>query len=800
MDAHNLPIQLTSLIGRDQEKATLRQFLLRPEIRLVTITGPFGVGKTSLSLATAHTLVDSFEDGVFLVSLAPISETTLIIPAIAQTLGVKESPRRLDIDNLKDYLQNREMLLLLDNFEQIISAAPLLSELLSTCAGLKLLVTSREPLRLRGEQVFQLSTLALPDQSTPGNELLYYPGIALFVARAREAKYDFDLTDQNKTAVADLCNQLDGLPLAIELAAARIRLFPPQAILAQLQASHLQLLRGGARDLPDRHQTMRRAVRWSYDLLADAEQRALRWLSVFVGGCTMEAALAVLGPDTSIDVLDSLVSKSLLRQKETSGAPRFTMLEVIREFGWEQLVNTAELEEARRTHAAWYTNLAEKAEPLLEGEHQNMWLRQLELEKDNLRAAFRWAIESGDGMLAMRLAAALRLFWFLNGRWSEGRRSLEEVLALEMDTTPDQALRAKVLYQASLMAHYQSDFARARDLCEQSLALYRALDDRFGIVMTLVRLARISLYHPDHNTREPYLAEAAALIESLPDSVAKARAYRDIYLSKFSSPGPLTEQTIHYLTEYERIARKLNDLTELPLALTNRVLLHLIQGDVTQATAVAREARQLPQEIDSGYVNSRVSGIDLYIEAHNEAFDTVRKRLVDLIELGNRRSDHLLPLLLAALACVLWRQNLPVWAAKVLGLANFPAYNGQNHPDLVWMERFPAFHGFYKSLRAELDEEAFAQALAAGRQMTIADLDAIPHPSAATVRKIDALTPRELDVLQLLAQELSNPQIAEQLVVSRRTVDAHLRSIYDKLGVKSRDAAVRVAQERGLVS
>jgi predicted ATPase len=250
MDSYNLPIQLTSLIRREQEIATLRQILLRPELRLVTITGPFGVGKTTLALAVAHSFVDSFADGVFFVSLANISDLTLIIPTIVQTLPVTESPRRLGIDTLKDFLQNRQMLLVLDNFEQIITAAPILSELMSVSPGLKLLVTSREPLRLRGEQVFQLSTLALPDQVTANDGLLHYPGISLFVERAREAKYGFQLTDQNKTAVADLCAQLDGLPQAIELAAARIRLLPPQTILEQLQTSSLQLLKGGTRERP----------------------------------------------------------------------------------------------------------------------------------------------------------------------------------------------------------------------------------------------------------------------------------------------------------------------------------------------------------------------------------------------------------------------------------------------------------------------------------------------------------------------------------------------------------------------
>lgn len=793
-----LPIQLTALLGRAQEIVTLRQLFQRPNLRLVTITGPFGVGKTSLSLAAAHALQDLFADGVCFVPLAPINDLTLIIPTIAQTLNVPESPHQLWLDTLKEYLQDKQILLILDNFEQIINAAPLLTEMLTASVGLRLLVTSREPLRLRGEQELLLSPLGLPEQLSLA-ELQQSPSIELFVQRAQAAQYDFQLTEQNAAAVADICKQLDGLPLAIELAAARIKLFPPQALLAQLQTSSLQLLRSGARDLPDRHQTLRRAVRWSYELLTDEEQQALRRLAVFVGGCTLEATLSVIGSAISFETLDSLVNKSLIQQTGSGGTPRFTMLEMIREFGLEQLQETAELKTARHQHADWYTALAEEAEPHLEGENRNIWLKRLELEKDNLRAAFRWATENSEAELAMRMAAALRLFWFLTGRWSEGRRFLEGVLGLATDTMPDPALHAKVLYQASFMAQYQGEYARANSLCEQSLALYRTLENNFGMVMTLVRLARITLYSQDHEARVAYLAEAAILIETLPDSVAKAGAYKDIYLTLFCSPGPLTEQTIHYLAEYERIARKLNDLTELQLALTNRAILHSIQDDMTQATIVAREARQLSQKINSSYIDSRVVALDLYIDVHNEAFDMARKRLIDLIESANQRNDFILPLFLLALACVLWRQNLPLWAAKVLGLANFPAKNGENHPNLVWMERLRVFYGFYKSLRAGLGEEAFAQALATGRQMAIADLETIPHPFAATVRKIDALTPRELDVLQLLAQELSNPQIAEQLVVSRRTVDAHLRSIYDKLGVKSRDAAVRVAREQGLL-
>ena len=281
-----IPVSLTSLIGREQEIETLCQLLHRPEVRLVSITGPGGVGKTSLALRVVHDLQDAFVDGVFFVSLAAISDSTLIIPTIAHTLGVIESPNRLLLDSLKEFLRERQALLLLDNFEQIISAAPLLSEMLSACAGLRMLATSREALRLRGEHEFPLSPLALPDQ--PSLEILMkYPSVALFVQRAQASQPDFKLTPENASAVTEICARLDGLPLAIELAAARIKLLPPQAMLRQLQESPLQMLTSGARDLPARQQTLRGTIQWSYDLLNVEEQRLFRWLSVFVGGCTL---------------------------------------------------------------------------------------------------------------------------------------------------------------------------------------------------------------------------------------------------------------------------------------------------------------------------------------------------------------------------------------------------------------------------------------------------------------------------------------------------------------------------------
>jgi len=365
-----LPASLTALLGREQETATLRQLLKRADVRLVTISGPGGVGKTSLALQVAHEFQDAFPDGVFFVSLAAITDSTLIIPTIAHTLGVTESPNRLLLDSLKDFLRIKQTLLLLDNFEQIVSAAPLLTELLNDCAELQMLVTSREALRLRGEREFPLSPLALPDLSMDD---LHAPGITLFVERVQAIQPNFQLTEENAPVVTEICARLDGLPLALELAAARIKLLPPQAMLKKLQESSLQLLTSGARDLPARQQTLQNAIQWSYDLLEDEEKQAFRWFSVFVGGSTLEAAQAAIGMSISLDVFDSLVSKSLIRQTKLEGAPRLAMLETIREFGLERLTEEAEQETARHAHAAWYTAFAEEAEPHLLGAEQKTW-------------------------------------------------------------------------------------------------------------------------------------------------------------------------------------------------------------------------------------------------------------------------------------------------------------------------------------------------------------------------------------------------------------------------------------------
>ncbi|HET9909127.1 MAG TPA: LuxR C-terminal-related transcriptional regulator [Anaerolineales bacterium] len=807
---NTIPLSMTLLLGREHEIRTLSQLLRSSEVRLVTITGPGGVGKTSLALQVAQDIQDAFTDGVYFISLATISDPTLIIPTIAHALGVIESPKRLLLDNLKEFLRGKQALLLLDNFEQIMSAAPLLSELLSACAGLRMLATSREALRLRGEQEFPLSPLALPDQ--PSLEtLMQFSGIALFVQRAQAIQPDFKLTQANAPAVSEICARLDGLPLAIELAAARIKLLPPQSLLTQLQESSLTLLTSGAKDLPARQQTLRNAIQWSYDLLNADEQRTFRSLAVFVGGCTLQAALAGLEQKTALDTLDSLVNKSLLRQIETDAEPRLTMLETIREFGLEQLIHTHELESARRAHANYYLSFVEEAESHLTGADQKAWIKRLEREQDNLRAALHWAIEHQQGELAQRMAGALQPFWLTRGYWSEGRRWLEESLAIDLGAALAPAVRAKALYGAGTLSRFQGDFARARMLLEQSLALYRPLADNTGLLMALVELTRITAFQEDQTAKQVFLSEAASLLETLPDTVMKAYAYTElatVMLDVSINSIQLPPEASRYMAESVRIYRALNNPAGLALSLARQGSGALFTGDYTLMASQLDEAERLALELGDERILSRLAGIRVLRHIQEGDLTTARRRLEDTFQRGANRGDHQLPMWLPMLAVVLNRQGLGVWSARVLGLVDTLTGARQAYGEgmAAAFKRFLGIGDIHAELRAQLGDEAFAREFAAGKHLTLDDLRTIPHPPEpnAVAQAISAsetsLTVREIEVLRLLVQDLSNPQIAERLVVSRRTVDAHLRSIYDKLGVKSRDAAIRVAGEQGLIS
>jgi predicted ATPase/class 3 adenylate cyclase len=515
----NLPTQRTTFVGRKREVARVRELLRGPG--LLTLTGPGGSGKTRLALQAAGGLLEDYRDGVFLVELAPITDPRLIPSSIADSVGARAEGARPVLDTLLDHVRDQEMLLILDNFEQVLEAAPVVVDLLAVAPRMRILVTSREPLHITGEQELAVPPLSLPDTREPSTptHLARFESVALFVQRASAVDPGFRITKENAAAAAELCRRLDGLPLAIELAASRVKLLSPEAILDRLER-RLELLTGGPIDVPPRQRTLREAIGWSYDLLDEPERAVFRRLSVFAGGWTLNAAKDVASPAAEfrpdvLDVLGSLVDKSLVRRVTTdSGAVRFGMLETIREFGSEQLGAAGEAEATHVRHSSFFLGVAEEAEPHLRGREQKRWLDKLELEHDNLRAALRWAIDSGRAENGLRLVGALWRFWHLHGHLAEGRNWAEEVLAL-----PGSALRnverAKALTALGGVAYWQEDMLATRRAYEEALAIARELDDRSAEAEGLYNMAYPPAYEGDMATAVATIQKARALFEDL---------------------------------------------------------------------------------------------------------------------------------------------------------------------------------------------------------------------------------------------------------------------------------------------
>lgn len=807
-----IPEQLTSFIGRERELAEIQSLLTTA--RLVTITGPGGSGKTRLAVQAATIASSRFTNGAHFVSLAAINDPTLIISALAEVMGLTELPARLLFDSLKDYLRERQMLLLLDNFEQLIPAAPLLSELLLAAENLKLLVTSREALKLRTEQVFPLAPMEFLDRTEifdqiSVKDLSQYASIQLFVDRAKSIQPDFEMTSENSAAVAEICARLDGLPLAVELAAARIKLLPPQVMLEKLKQSPLQLLTRGAHDAPKRQRTLRDTVQWSYELLNTGEQQAFRILSVFNGGCMLEAAEALIkGQEqvSQLDLLSSLVNKNLLRRTGTDNEPRLEMLETIRQFGLEELEEMSELEALREAHANYYLSLAEETEPLLTGQDQKTWLQQLEGEQGNFRAALRWGSDLHAAELKaeflLRLTAALRQFWFLRGFWSECRRWLEEAIFVSSTIEVDQALRAKVLYLAVQLVLYQGDLERAQALCEQSVSLYRQLDNGEGLLAALLQLCRTLDYRGDEESLQVRAQEALALAEEMPDLPIKAQAFQELSFINFGNSSLEMEKIAHYLDESERIYRTLEDQAGLAYTFFAHAGVLEQKGDEIQAQAFYAQAEKLVGEVDDHRLQMIMISRGMNLSWRRGDYASVRLYFERL--LAHQASVGLNKYSLDMLASSLHKQGNTVWAARVYGLADNSVDSGPRKR--ITRHSRESLLDIRSEVRTQLGEDAFSKALVEGRSLTVSDLLAIPHPSPLisapktdSPLPIEPLTARELEVLHLLPLELSNPQIAERLVISRRTVDAHLRSIYGKLGVHSRHAAIQVGVAEGLL-
>jgi predicted ATPase/class 3 adenylate cyclase len=714
----NLPIQPTPLIGRELQVTDAVTLVRREDVRLVTLTGAGGTGKTRLSLQVAAELVADFEDGVFFVDLAAITDPHLLIPTVAQTLSVREQPGQSLSETLSDYLRDKHLLLVLDNFEQLLDAGPAVSALLVGAPNLKALVTSRAPLHLAGEHEYSVPPLAVPDLDTsePPATLAAYEAVQLFLDRAQAVKPEFELTSENAPAVAEICARLDGLPLAIELGAARVRILSPQALLGRL-SQRLALLTGGARDAPARQRTLRDTIEWSYCLLNASEQRLFARLSVFLGGRTIDAAEAVCDPTAELgaavfDGVASLVEKSLLRQDEGSaGEPRFLMLETIREYALDRLERNGEEELLRQRHAHYFVALAEEAEPEILGADQILWLERIEAERDNFRAALGWSLGRGDTEVALRLIGSLRRAWVARGYLSETRRWLEAAFELSAAVPPQ--VEAKALYGLGRVALVEGDYEQAVPSLERSARLFRELGEPEGLVFALADLGFIATAQGRHEDAQRFAEESLAEAKAAGNERAIAAALHSLACAKldadeYGEARALFEQSL-------ALRRKLGDKRNMANSLCYLGSVALLEGDHDGATALLDESLALGRELGNLLIVSAAlankSLVALAAGAAGRAEALCIEGLALSHELGDKRTTVECLHTLAGVAAV---QAEPLPAAVLSGAAEslHAAIKAPPSP----AERMVG-ERFLPIARAAVGDQSFQAAWAEGRQM-----------------------------------------------------------------------------------
>ncbi|GHO56409.1 LuxR C-terminal-related transcriptional regulator [Ktedonobacter robiniae] len=673
----NLPPQTLLFIGRSREIAEVKQLL--GTSRLLTLTGTGGTGKTQLALRVAAEEASAYADGVCFVDLTPLSDYTLVTKAIASVLGVVERPMEPLPDTLKRALAQRELLLLIDNFEHVIKAAPLVSKLLAASSRLKILVTSREPLRIAGEQEYLVPPLSLPLAEAPSVESLTKSEAGLlFLRRAQMTLPRFTLSEVTAPVIGRICIRLDGLPLAIELAAARCKLFTPQALLERLEgtrdSSPLRLLAGGSRDTPPRQRTLRDSIEWSYNLLDEDEKHLLARLAVFRGGCSLEAIEGICGEGLSIDVLDglaSLVDKHLVQQKEMPDSePHFVMLEMIQEYARERLKTSGEEETTRRRHAEYFVELAERAEPELRLAGYDYWSGRLELDMENIRAALSWSLSSGDVALGIRLAGALCLFWYGDGYHVEGRRWTQQLL--ERLDEVSLVYHPKFLLSAGHLA-FLYDLDAGKPLFRRALEISRDLGDRLQMAWALALLGYTMLR--ERSAAMPLVEESLALFRELSHQPGMAQALNIMgEIARFSGDDDLAR---HAYEECLAVSQQTGETRRIVFMYNNLTYIALHEGEAGRARDLGRQGLQLARAI-----NNRLQ----------IATD------------------------LALLAGAVGTLGQPQQAARLLGASERT------------LERLGAFHqpndkreidGIIAAVRAQLDEETFQATWAQGRELTL---------------------------------------------------------------------------------
>jgi predicted ATPase/DNA-binding CsgD family transcriptional regulator len=804
-----LPAPATPLIGRSSEVSLGGQLMEREGVRLVTLTGPGGIGKSRLAVQIASDLRHRFSDGVYWISLEALHDAALVLPTIARSFGLTDQGDRPVLDRLKEHLHSRALLLLLDNFEQVVPAASQIAELLALCPGLKILITSRTLLRIRGEYEVPIPPLSLPSLPDPSSdldpqalpslrttELSRYAAIAMFVERASAVKPDFRLTDENVMAVAMICQKLDGLPLAIELAAARIKLLPPQAMLARL-AQAMDWLTGGSQDMPRRQRTLRYTFQWSYDLLGPDEQLLFRQLGVFVGGCSLEAVQSIFpGNQASLlDRLASLIDNNLLRQVEQAdGEPRLYMLETLREYALERLTHHSELEAVQQRHGDTFVTLVEQAERHLTGADQAAWLDRLDREQGNIRAVLQNALKRGDAETAVRLSGAFWRFWYLHGQLGEGRRWLESALAISDGISLP--LQIKAFSGAGFLAANLGDYAQSRQWGHQALRLAQTWGNKESIAAALLSLATTGVWQGDEFSVALY-GQALALYRELKDPAGIALATGYLAFAYWFRGD--YEEAHRLFQEALRQLRALNNQSGIAFALYGLGFAALNQRDDDTAVRRFREALEIMQALRDkrGLIRAYYGLGRVALNQGNYA--VARTNFEQSCALAREVGDQWsLAAGLEGLAGLAAATGKPALAAHLFGAADeqWSRIGAQLSPALrFWYEQDA------RMVHKALAEADFSVLYDEGRQWTPDEaLARITAQFAATRAAVPfGLTVREQEVLQLVAAGLTDPQIARELVISVRTAQSHVSAILGKLGVSSRTAAARIAVENGLV-